>query len=235
MEIQNRPTQKHPAVCVSESTPFIDVQGEPAVRGFLHSPSRPNGNAIVLTHGAGANCQSKLLVEMSNALAAADFTVLRCDLPFRQARPHGPPFRGSAVRDRDGLRRAIAAMRERGQRRVYVGGHSYGGRQASMLIAEEPQIAEGLLLLSYPLHPPRKAGELRTGHFAKLATPTFFVHGTHDPFGTIEEIKSALELILGPHKLREVDGAGHGLLGKKVETELLARIVDEFRDFVGDC
>ena len=214
------------------STPFVDVNADPAVRGFLYVPSRCNGSGMVLTHGAGANCQSRLLVEVSNAFAASGFTVLRFDLPFRQGSPHGPPSRGSAGRDRDGLRRAVAVMKERTQGPIFLGGHSYGGRQATMLIAEEPQLVEGLLLLSYPLHPPRKPDELRTSHFPKLSKPAFFVHGTRDPFGTTTEMKSALEMIPGPHAMLEVDGAGHELLAKETGSELPARIVNEFQIFL---
>ena len=135
---------------------FSDVSAEPAVRGFLHEPAQPNGDALVLTHGAGANCQSKLLTAVANAFADAGYLVLRCDLPFRQSRPHGPPFPAMAARDREGLRRAVEVLRVKTSGRIFLGGHSYGGRQASMLAAEQPQLAAGLLLLSYPLHPPRK-------------------------------------------------------------------------------
>jgi len=214
------------------SIPFVDLKTEPAIHGFLHVPSQPTGNAIVLTHGAGADCQSKLLVEMSDAFAASGFTVLRFDLPFRLARPHGPPSPGSAIRDRDGLRRVVAVMRDKTNGRLLMGGHSYGGRQASMLASEEPQLVDGLFLLSYPLHPPRKPNELRTGHFPKLATPTFFVHGSRDPFGTTAEMKSALELIPASHALFEVHGAGHEILSKRAASELPAQIVDGFKIFL---
>lgn len=214
------------------SSPFVDTNAEPAVRGFLHEPSRSNGSAIVLTHGAGANCESKLLVEMCRAFAACGFMALRFDLPFRQVSPQGPPSRGSAGRDRDGLRRAVAVMREKASGPIFLGGHSYGGRQATMLISEEPQLVDGLLLLSYPLHPPRKPDELRTSHFPKVSKPAFFVHGTRDPFGTTAEMKSALEMIPGPRALLEVDGAGHELLPKKTDSELPARIVNEFQIFL---
>jgi hypothetical protein len=210
-------------------TPFAELTADPAIRGFLHAPSQPNGSAVVLTHGAGADCQSKLLVEMSNALAACGFTVLRFDLPFRQMRPHGPPHPGSAARDRDGLRRAAGLMKDKTKGRVFLGGHSYGGRQASMLVSEEPDVADGLLLLSYPLHPPKKPDELRTKHFPKLTMPAFFVHGTRDPFGTIAEMKAALELIPAAHELVEVESAGHDLLAKKSASELPARFANEFQ------
>jgi predicted alpha/beta-hydrolase family hydrolase len=213
------------------STPFADLAADPPIGGFLHAPLQPNGSAIVLTHGAGANCQSKLLIEMSNAFAASGFTVLRFDLPFRSERPTGPPRPGSAARDREGLRRAVALMKEKARGPIFLGGHSYGGRQSTMLVSEDPQLAEGLLLLSYPLHPPRKPEQLRTSHFPKLKTPALFVHGTRDPFGTIAEMKSALRLIPAAHVLFEVEGAGHDLLIKKTLGELPARVVSEFQTF----
>ncbi|MGB9434258.1 MAG: alpha/beta fold hydrolase [Candidatus Acidiferrum sp.] len=213
-------------------TPFADLKSEPAIRGFLHVPSQPTGNAIVLTHGAGSDCQSKLLVEMSDALAASGFTVLRFDLPFRIARPYGPPSPGTAIRDRDGLRRAVEVVKDKTSARLFMGGHSYGGRQASILASEEPQLVDGLLLLSYPLHPPRKPQEPRTGHFPRLATPAFFVHGTRDPFATTAEMNSALALIPASHALFEVQGAGHEILSKKSASEFSAQIVDHFKTFL---
>src|SRR5580698_11222992 len=202
------------------TTPFVDLAFEPPVRGFVHEPSQPTRGTIVLTHGAGANCQSILLVKMSDAFAASGFAVLRFDLPFRSERPHGPPSPGSAARDRDGLRRAVALMKERESGPLFLGGHSYGGRQSTILVSEDSQLVDGLLLLSYPLHPPRKPDQLRTGHFPKLATPTFFVHGTRDPFGTTAEMKSALELIPASHALFEVPSAGHEILSKRAVGEL---------------
>jgi len=213
------------------STPFVDL-ADPPVRGFMHVPTQPSRGAIVLTHGAGANCRSKLLIEMSDALAAAGLTVLRFDLPFRSERPTGPPRPGSAARDREGLRRAVALMKERARGPIFLGGHSYGGRQSTILVSEDSQLVDGLLLLSYPLHPPRKPEQLRTSHFPKLKTPSFFVHGTRDPFATIAEMESALKLIPAAHALVEVEGAGHDLLTKKTLGELPARVVSEFQTFV---
>jgi hypothetical protein len=181
------------------------------VRGFLHEPEHPNGNGLVITHGAGSNSDTTLLKAVADAFAGAGVTTLRFDLPFRQQRPKGPPFPAQAERDREGLRRAIEAMRELTGQRVFLGGHSYGGRQATMLAAEEPGVADALLLLSYPLHPPRKPQQLRTGHFGAIQTPALFVHGTRDTFGTIDEMRAALTLIPARTDLAEVEGAGHSL------------------------
>src|SRR2546421_4495762 len=115
-------------------TPFHDLAVDPPNRGFLHLPSRPSGKAIVLTHGAGANCQSKLLIEVSEALAASGFSVLRFDLPFRSERAHGPPSPDSAARDREGLRRAVLLMKERQRGPVFLGGHSYGGAESASIV-----------------------------------------------------------------------------------------------------
>jgi predicted alpha/beta-hydrolase family hydrolase len=216
---------------------FTDVSVEPFVRGFLHRPANPNGDGLVLTHGAGSNCQAPLLVALAEAFAPAGYIVLRCDLPYRQDRPYGPPGPGEAKRDRAGLKNAIAAVKGLATGCLFVGGHSYGGRQASMLCAERPENAPeeaaGLLLLSYPLHPPRKPEQLRTQHFFNLRTPTLFVHGTSDPFGSIAEIEGALKLIPAKTKLLPVEAAGHdlGFKGKARREELSANVLKEFQLF----
>jgi predicted alpha/beta-hydrolase family hydrolase len=135
------------------------------------------------------------------------------------------------ARDREGLRRAVSVLCPQTPGRIFLGGHSYGGRQGSMLAAEQPHLVSGLLLLSYPLHPPRKPAELRTTHFPQLKTPSLFVHGGRDPFGSHNEMKAALALIAAQTMLLEIEGAGHELLGKKTEENLPVRIVQAFREF----
>ena len=181
------------------------------VRGFLYEPEHPNGDGLVITHGAGSNSDTTLLKALAEAFAAAGLITLRCDLPFRQQRPKGPPFPAQAARDREGLRRAVEALREIAGGRVFLGGHSYGGRQATMLAAEEPNAADALLLLSYPLHPPHKPQDLRTGHFGSIQMPALFIHGTRDTFGTIDEMRAALALIPARTELVPIEGAGHSL------------------------
>jgi predicted alpha/beta-hydrolase family hydrolase len=210
---------------------FTDTTDAP-VRGFLHRPERDGADGLVLTHGAGANAQSPLLTAVAEAFCTAGLMVLRCDLPFRQARPHGPPPRGSAERDQQGLRAAVAAMRRQTGGRIFLGGHSYGGRQASMLVAGERDVAEALLLLSYPLHPPRHFDQLRTAHFPQLNTPGLFIHGMRDPFGSIAEMEAALALIPARTQLHSVEGAGHELLSRANRESLPRTIVEAFVQFV---
>jgi uncharacterized protein len=201
------------------------------VHGFLHRSPDIQTDWLVLTHGAGSNCKAPLLVALADSFCASGWTVLRYDLPFRQMRPHGPPPRGSAERDQQGLATAVAAVRRQTSGRVFLGGHSYGGRQASMLAADQPGLVDGLLLLSYPLHPPQRPGELRTAHFPRLQTPALFVSGNHDGFGSIDELGSALTLIPARTELFTVTGAGHELLGKKNRDSLPETVVKTFRQF----
>ena len=181
------------------------------MRGVLHRPALPNGDAFVLTHGAGSNCEAPLLVRLAGALADAGYSVLRYDLPFRQQRPKGPPMPAAAARDREGVVRAVRSVASLAPGRIFAGGHSYGGRQTAMAAAENPGLAAGLLLLSYPLHPPAKPEQKRTAFFPQLEIPTLFVHGTSDPFGTIEELREAMALIPARTDLLPVEGAGHDL------------------------
>ena len=181
------------------------------VRGFLHKPEGDPESGFVLTHGAGGNCSAPLLVAVANALASEGATVLRCDLPFRQRRAFGPPTPSMSQQDRAGLSDAIAAMRAMVPGKITVGGHSYGGRQSTLLAAEQPGICDALLLFSYPLHPPSKPLQARTAHFPRLETPALFIHGTKDPFGTIEEMREALRLIPAHTELVILEGAGHDL------------------------
>lgn len=216
-------------VARSPAEPLVDeYPGEVPVRGFVYRAAAPSGDTLILTHGASGDCNSPLLVALAEAFAACGINVLRCDLRFRQLRPHGPPSPATAKRDQDGIRRAITLMRQRFSGRVYAGGQSYGGRQASILMASEPQLVEGLLLLSYPLHPPGRPAQLRTEHFSKLHAPVLFISGSKDAFGSVEELESAVRLISAPTRLVQVDGAGHGLLTKTNREELPKVILEAF-------
>ncbi len=215
---------------------FSDDSLNPAVRGFLHSPENPNGDALILTHGAGSNCNAPLLVAISETFAGHGYVVVRCDLPYRQERRTGPPFPGNAERDRVGLRNTVAVLSKNVSGRIFLGGHSYGGRQATMLCAAEPDLVSGLLLLSYPLHPPRKPEQLRIQHLPNLRTPSLFVHGTRDPFGSVEEMTKALQLIPAKTELMKVEGAGHdlGFKGKTEQKELPGKIALRTLEFFED-
>jgi predicted alpha/beta-hydrolase family hydrolase len=103
-----------------------------------------------------------------------------------------------------------------------------------MLAASQPGLVDRLLLLSYPLHPPQRPSELRTGHFLRLQTPAIFVHGTRDGFGSIEELVAALTLVPARTDLLPVAGAGHELVTKRNREDVSKRVAEAFRSFTYD-
>ncbi len=209
-------------VLVSESTQITDL-------GYLHPPAEPNGTGMVLTHGAGSNCNSALLIAIAEGFARAGTLVLRYDLPFRRERPAGPP-RGDGAKDRLGLAEAAAEVRKMVKAEVYLAGHSYGGRQASMLAAEQPRTCDGLLLLSYPLHPPKEPAKLRTAHFPQLRTSALFIQGSKDPFASAEELCDAAADIPAPTRIIIVENAAHDL--KKGSFDIGQQVIAPFHDLL---
>jgi len=193
------------------------------VYGFLHEPEQASGNALALTHGAGGNCTSPLLVRLAQAFAEAGWLVLRYDLPFRrQRKAPSPSFQ---ARDREGVRHAVAELRKRARGKVVAGGQSYGGRMTAMAAAGDSGLADGLLLLSYPLHAPGKAEQKRTQFFPELRTPVLFVSGTKDPFGSPEELRESIAAIPASKDVLLVEGAGHDLKrGADMAADMLTRL-----------
>jgi predicted alpha/beta-hydrolase family hydrolase len=223
--------------------PVVAFEAE-GVRGFLHRPAGASdsvangardpvsGRGLVLTHGAGGNCNAPLLVAAAMAFSAAGVHVLRCDLPFRQRRPSGPPSPAGAAADRAGLKAAVAALSAIVRGAIMLGGQSYGGRQATLLAADEPELARGLLLFSYPLHPPWKPERLRTEHFPRLTTPALFVHGTADPFGSIAELRLAVAMIPAPTRVLPVERAGHDLRRGRFDLDAVVAATREQFDMI---
>jgi hypothetical protein len=126
-------------------------------------------------------------------------------------------------------------MREIVPGKVFLGGQSYGGRQATMLTAEDRDVADGLVLLSYPLHAPKTPDKKRIEHLPRLHVPALFVHGTRDPFGTPEEMEAARTMIPAETRLVLADGAGHALIPAKASgvrvDEVATWIRSEFLSF----
>jgi hypothetical protein len=140
---------------------------------------------IVLAHGAGAGMEHPFLEAVAKGLAAAGFAVVRFQFPWLQQSRVGP----RAAPDR--LPVLQAAMREvvasHAPAPFVLAGKSLGGRVATT-------IADGLgasatIVFSYPFHPPREPGRLRTAHLAALRTPTLILQGERDPFGTRDEVR----------------------------------------------
>ena len=168
----------------------------------------------VLAHGAGSDRNSAVLVSTAAALVARGVLVARMDLPYRRLRPKGPPAPSKREEDIAAFAAATAQLTaDLPTVPVLWGGHSYGGRMASMAAARcgtRPDGAAALLLLSYPLHPPKAPEKARVEHLPSIAVPTIFVHGRRDPFATPDELAAAAALIPAETTIVEV-AAGHDL------------------------
>src|SRR5579875_2449309 len=191
------------------------------IGGVAHEPRGTPCGVVVLTHGAGGSRESPLLQQVCDEWARRGWLAVRYNLPYRRRRPTGPPS-GSGSADRAGIVEAIEVCRGLVDGPLIAGGHSYGGRQTSMVIADRAAQADLLMLFSYPLHPPGKPERARTEHLSDIAVPTVFTHGTSDPFGTPDEIRGAAALIPAPTQILQINGARHDLRSKTDDVPALA-------------
>ncbi|MFW0792719.1 alpha/beta family hydrolase [Gordonia sp. CPCC 205515] len=205
--------------------------------GVVADIERPDGTPrgiAVLAHGAGGNRSAVILRAVAAELVGRGLVVARIDLPYRQRRPKGPPSPSTAEADRDGIRAACAVFGGEADGPLLIGGHSYGGRQASMAVAEDSGMANGLLLTSYPLHPPGKPERARTEHLPSIRVPTVVVHGSTDPFATSAELVDAVALIPAPTRIVEIEKVGHDLKPDRKPTAALTADAVEAMFFGAD-
>jgi predicted alpha/beta-hydrolase family hydrolase len=191
------------------------------IAGVAHEPDGSPVGVAVLTHGAGGNRDSPLLQQICDEWARRGWLAVRYNLPYRRRRPTGPPS-GSAATDRAGIVEAITLCRDLADGPLIAGGHSYGGRQTSMVVAAQEVPIDVLTLFSYPVHPPGKPERARTEHLPDITVPTVFTHGTSDPFGTPAEVFDAAALVAGPTTIVEIAGARHDLRSKTLDVPALA-------------
>lgn len=192
-----------------------------AIAGVAHEPEGAPTGVVVLTHGAGGDRESPLLQQVCDEWARRGWLAVRYNLPYRRRRPKGPPS-GSAAADRAGVVEAITLCRGLSGGPLIAGGHSYGGRQTSMVVAAGEAPVDVLTLFSYPVHPPGKPERPRTEHLPDIGVPTVFTHGTSDPFGTPDELRAAAALIPARTEVVEITGARHDLRSKTLDVPALA-------------
>jgi predicted alpha/beta-hydrolase family hydrolase len=191
------------------------------IAGVAHTPDGTPSGVVVLTHGAGGDRESALLQRLCDEWARRGWLAVRYNLPYRRRRPKGPPS-GSAASDRAGIVEAISMCSGLADGPLIAGGHSYGGRQTSMVVAAKEAQVDVLTLFSYPVHPPGKPERPRTEHLPDIAVPTVFTHGSSDPFGTLDELRDAAALISAPTQIVEIAGARHDLGSKTLNVPGLA-------------
>lgn len=211
----------------------LDEVDDDGVVASIHHPDGEPRATVVLAHGAGGNRHAAILLAYADDLTKRGLAVARIDLPYRQRRPKGPPSPATAAADRVGIAAACRRFRGLSTGPLVVGGHSYGGRQASMLLAEDTGVADALFLSSYPLHPPGKPDRLRVEHLPAVTVPTLVIHGRSDPFATSDELAAAVALIdaptqivtvSAPHSLNPARSGVVALAGAELESFLASHL-----------
>jgi predicted alpha/beta-hydrolase family hydrolase len=176
---------------------------------------------LVLTPGASAGRDQPSLVAIDEGLRLDGVRVERIDFPYHLAgrrAPDRPPVLMATVVEAAG---ALAGELGVEAGRIALGGRSMGGRMCSMAVAEGLGAA-GLVLISYPLHPPGKPEKPRTEHLGALRVPCLFVSGTRDAFGTRDELEAATGAIPGPVTHVWIEGGDHGL--KRKDEQVVAAV-----------
>jgi len=166
--------------------------------------------ALLLAPGAGSSRDHSALLAMDRAVTAGGGVVRRMDFPYRLAGRRAPDRPAVLIAAVAQEAASLAAETALPPERIYLGGRSMGGRMCSMTVADGLPAA-GLVLVSYPLHPPGRPEQLRTEHFGRLHLPCLFVSGTRDNFATPAELEAAVPAIPGPVTVRWLEGGDHGL------------------------
>lgn len=167
--------------------------------------------AVLLFPGAGSAASHPSLVAIEEALAP--MPVARADFPYRREGRRAPdraPKLLASVVEEAGL---LANRTGIDPARIVLGGRSMGGRMCSMAVADGLPAA-GLVMISYPLHPPGKPERLRIEHLPEVRVPCLFVSGTRDAFGTPAELELHTAAIAGPVTHVWIEGKGHDLKGQ---------------------
>jgi predicted alpha/beta-hydrolase family hydrolase len=181
------------------------------------SPRPPAVGGLLLFPGAGTGCDHPSLVAIERAAGGRDrdgaaLPVVRADFPYRRAGRRAPDRPAKLIACVQDEAAALAAAAGIDPAAVALGGRSMGGRMCSMAVAAGLPAA-GLVLISYPLHPPGRPDRLRVDHLPAVGVPCLFVSGTRDPFGTPEELELHAAAVAGPVTHAWIEGGRHGLDG----------------------
>jgi uncharacterized protein len=192
----------------------LDVSPSEHVTALAYRAA-PRGHAgvtLILAHGAGANQTSSFMVRFATQLAARGFDMVTFNFAYTEQRRRLPDRNDKLEHC---YRTVIEAVRsgkfqdDAGRRKLVIGGKSMGGRIASQVAAAGQEGIAGLVFLGYPLHPPGRPDKLRSKHLPDIHAPMLFVQGSHDAFGTPEELRAVLGGLGVAADICVVDGGDH--------------------------
>ena len=174
---------------------------------------------LLLAHGAGGGAEHRTLVALEHGL---ELPVRRMEFPYRREGRRFPDRAPKLIETVRSEAEDFAARLGTTTARLVLGGRSMGGRMCSMAVADGLPAA-GLVLLSYPLHPPGKPDRLRVEHFDRIRVPVLFVNGDRDPFGTPEEFAGHIGAIAGDVTVRWLERQRHDPK-PSVDTDIVASV-----------
>ncbi|HSK24666.1 MAG TPA: alpha/beta family hydrolase [Egicoccus sp.] len=224
--------------------PVVDARVA-AVTAVVHAPTGPTRPPVLLTHGAGGDLDGDSLVALAEVLAGLGSVVVRANLPYREEGRRAAPRAESSVAPFVSLwRSADRLLRDEGlaapDTSWLLAGKSYGGRVASLAVADEPAdgptpAVAGLLFYGYPLHPPGKPEKLRVAHWPRIGVPCLFLQGDRDTFSTGDLLERHLTKLPRRATLEMVRGGDHSLrvTGKASPDGRPRNAVTVIRDLTG--
>jgi len=208
----------------------IDVGGS-IVSGVYARPASPVAT-LVVAHGAGAGMEHPFLRGFTAALNDDGVATLRFNFPYREAGRKFPDRPPAAIAAWRAVMEAAAARSE--GEPLWAAGKSFGGRMASMAVAEGMPAA-GLVYLGYPLHPPGKPEKLRDEHLYGLTLPMLFLQGSRDTFATPELLESVVARIGPAATLQWCEGGDHSFAVagmKRAPEEVGAALAPAVAEFI---
>lgn len=228
--------------------PLTRPQAVGETSAVLMSPARDAGRCVVvLGHGAGTDMANPILCATGRGLARLGHPVVTFNFAYVEAGRRAPDPR---KRLEGCFADVLAAVRDRfGDRPLYIGGRSMGGRIASLLAADGQPCA-GLVLLGYPLHAARAATitaapqRLRTEHWDRIHVPALFVQGDRDRLCDLVLLERERQRFRPsvPVRVHVVRGGDHGFAvrrrdgrtGAEVEEEVVGTVATWLDDVLGE-
>jgi uncharacterized protein len=207
-------------------------------------PARPSSSssrsdALILAHGAGAGQHHPFMVRFARALSERGVAVMTFNFPYMEQKRRVPDRMPQLIACYRAVMAAARDLIHGAQERLFIGGKSMGGRAATHVAADDPDLViSGIVLLGYPLHPPGRPDQTRDAHLPDVRRPMLFVQGSRDTFGTPSELKPILGSLSPAPTLHTVHGGDHsfkiaGRDGKEKQEDVYADVQATIVEWIG--
>jgi predicted alpha/beta-hydrolase family hydrolase len=210
----------------------IPVSADERVSGVLEVPQGFEAGrtaAVIVSHGAGNDMHTPLMVHFSTGLCRAGFLSLRFNFPYKEKGQRAPDPPEKLNRTWQAAFEFVMNHPQFGTPRIVAVGKSMGGRIASQMTADGLILPKALVFLGYPLHPPGRKEQLRDAHLYRINIPMLFFAGTRDTLCDLDLLKPVVSRLKGPTVLEVIEGGDHSFVlpksFKTSEEEVCDRIL----------